>query len=340
MRRLNNCLENIKYTNVPIWFMRQAGRYLLEFKNIRKKNPNFIKLCLNEKLVSEISQQPIKRFDLDAIILFSDILIIPHGLGQKVSFKKNFGPILEDLNLDSIIKVEKIDFINRVCPVYKSLNLIKNSMDYKNKSLIGFAGAPWTLLLYMIHKQSPKNNFNKKKIFGDKYLLKRLILKLEDFICLHIDKQINAGANIIQLFDSWAGLLSKEELLDYCYKPTFKIVSHIKKKGIPIICFPKGIKKEGYVDFCSIVKPSAINIDYEINPEWIKNKVNNLPIQGGLDPRVLLTSKENIKKKVDYYLNVFSGYPYIFNLGHGVLPETNPSMIEFIVKIVREKNTQ
>ena len=111
-----------------------------------------------------------------------------------------------DLNLDSIIKVEKTDFINRVCPVYKSLNLIKNSMDYKNKSLIGFAGAPWTLLLYMIHKQSPKNNFKKKQIFGDKYLLKRLISKLEDFICLHIDKQINAGANIIQIFDSWAGL--------------------------------------------------------------------------------------------------------------------------------------
>ena len=164
------------------------------------------------------------------------------------------------------------------------------------------------------------------------------MLKLEDFICLHINKQIEAGANVIQLFDSWAGLLSKEELLDYCYNPTLKIVSHIKKKGIPIICFPRGIKKEDYADFCSVVKPSAINIDYEVDPEWIKNKVNNLPIQGGLDPKVLLTNKENVKKKVEYYLDVFSGYPYIFNLGHGILPETDPPMVEFVVKTIREKN--
>ena len=340
MRRLNNCLENKKYTNVPIWFMRQAGRYLWEFQKIRKNNLNFINLCLNEKLVNEISLQPIKRFDLDAIILFSDILIVPYGLGQKVSFKKNLGPILGNLNLDSIIKIKQTDFLNRVCPVYKSINLLKNSMDYKNKSLIGFAGAPWTLLLYMIHKQSPKKDFNKGQIFKDKYLLDNLILKLEEFICLHIDKQIEAGANIIQLFDSWAGLLSRDELANYCYIPTLKIVNHIKKKRVPIICFPKNIKKEDYIDFCSIVKPSAINIDYEINPEWIKNKLDNLPIQGGLDPKILLTNKENVKKNVNYYLNIFSGYPYIFNLGHGVLPETDPSVIEFIIKTIREKNTQ
>ncbi len=339
MRRLNNCLENKKYTNIPVWFMRQAGRYLWEFQKIRKNNPNFINLCLNEKLVKKISLQPIKRFDLDAVILFSDILIIPYGLGQKVSFKKNLGPILGNLNLESIIKIKQIDFLNRVYPVYKSISLLKNNMDYKNKSLIGFAGAPWTLLLYMIHKQSPKKDFNKNQIFKDKYLLNHLILKLEEFICLHIDKQIEAGANIIQLFDSWAGLLSKDELVNYCYMPTLKIVNHIKKKKVPVICFPKNIEKEDYIDFCSIVKPSAINIDYEIDPEWIKNKLNNLPVQGGLDPKILLTNKENIKKNVNYYLNVFSGYPYIFNLGHGVLPETDPSVIEFIVKIIREKNT-
>ena len=163
MKRVNNCLENKKYTNIPIWFMRQAGRYLKEFREIRKKNPDFINLCLSEKLVSKISQQPINRFDLDAIILFSDILIIPYGLGQKVLFKKNFGPILENLDLDSVIKVSKNDFISQVNPVYKSLKLLKNSMDYKNKSLIGFAGAPWTLLLYMINKQSPKKNLIKIK---------------------------------------------------------------------------------------------------------------------------------------------------------------------------------
>ncbi len=239
MRRLNNCLENKKYTNVPIWFMRQAGRYLLEFQKIRKSNLNFINLCLNEKLVNKISLQPINRFDLDAIILFSDILIVPYGLGQKVSFKKNLGPVLGNLNLDSIVKIKQADFLNRVYSVYKSINFLKKSMDYKNKSLIGFAGAPWTLLLYMVHKQSPKRNFDKNQVFKDKYLLDRLILKLEEFICLHIDKQIEAGANVIQLFDSWAGLLSKDELENYCYIPTLKIVNHVKKKKYPLFAFLK-----------------------------------------------------------------------------------------------------
>ncbi len=148
-----------KYTNIPIWFMRQAGRYLKEFRDIRKRNPNFINLCLNQKLVKEISLQPIKKFDLDAVILFSDILIIPYGLGQKVKFKKNTGPILGDVNLDLILNINENDFINRINPVYKSLNLLKNDMDYNNKSLIGFAGAPWTLFLYMIHKRSTKKKF-------------------------------------------------------------------------------------------------------------------------------------------------------------------------------------
>jgi uroporphyrinogen decarboxylase len=338
MRRLNNCLEGKKYTNIPIWFMRQAGRYLSEFKEIRKNNQNFIKLCLNEKLVSEISLQPIKRFDIDAIILFSDILIIPYGLGQKVSFKKNFGPLLNNLDLDLIIKTNPTDFINRIHNVYKGLGLLKKCMDYKNKSLIGFAGSPWTLLMYMINKKSPKKNFNINDIFKDKFLVNKLLLKLEEFICLHIDKQIEAGANIIQIFDSWAGLLSEKDLPNYCYMPNLKIANHVKKRGVPVICFPRGIKKENYVDFCSIINPSAISIDYNIDAEWIKNKINNIPIQGGMDPKILLTTKENIKKKVNKYLDIFYGYPYIFNLGHGVLPDTDPSMIEFVVNIIREKN--
>ena len=167
MKRLNNCLEGKKYTNTPIWFMRQAGRYLEEFREIRKNNPDFIKLCLNKKLVNEISLQPIKRFDIDAVILFSDILIIPYGLGQKVTFKKNFGPLLNNLDFDSIIKTDPLSFIKRVCNVYESLSLVKKKMDYKNKSLIGFAGSPWTLFVYMIHKQSPKKDFNKNEILNE-----------------------------------------------------------------------------------------------------------------------------------------------------------------------------
>ena len=337
MRRLNNCLENKNYTNVPIWFMRQAGRYLPEFRDIRKNNPDFIKLCLNSNLVNEISLQPSKRFDLDATIVFSDILIIPYGLGQIVTFQKNFGPLLKNFDLDTLINTTAETFINRVQNVYKGLNLIKSNMNYKNQSLIGFAGSPWTLLIYMLHKQSPKKDFNINNFFKDETIIDNLLLKLEEFICLHIDKQIEAGANVIQIFDSWAGLLSKKDLLKYCYMPNLKIVEYVKKKKIPIICFPRGIKKEEYKKFCEIVKPSAISIDYNIDPMWIIKNLNNLPVQGGLDPKILLTDKKNVENEVNKYLNIFKDYPYVFNLGHGVLPNTNPSMIEFIINIIRNK---
>jgi uroporphyrinogen decarboxylase len=142
----------------PIWIMRQAGRYLPEFREIRKENPNFINLCLNKNLSAEITLQPLKRFDFDAAIIFSDILMIPYGLGQKVEFKKDFGPLLGELNLDKIAKIDEIDFVQKILPVYKAINLVSNHQLTKNKSTIGFIGAPWTLLVYMINQQSPKKN--------------------------------------------------------------------------------------------------------------------------------------------------------------------------------------
>ena len=330
---LKECIKGKKTSYTPIWFMRQAGRYLPEFRKIRKENPNFIKLCLNPNLINEITLQPIKKFDIDAAIIFSDILIIPYGLGQKIEFKKGFGPILGDIKLDNIIDTNPTDFVQRLLPVYKGIEKVKNVL--KEKNLIGFAGAPWTLLLYMLNKESPKNNFNFNKINKEKFLISRLLKKIEEMICLHVDKQIEAGANIIQIFDSWAGLLPKKELPNYCYIPTLKVIEHIKSKKIPTICFPKGIG-ENYSDFCSIVKPDCISIDYEVDPKWIKEKLKGLPIQGGLDPKILLTDKEKIKKSTENYLNIFKDYPYIFNLGHGVLPEIKPETIEYIIKLVRD----
>ena len=331
---LRECIEEKKTSYIPIWFMRQAGRYLPEFREIRKKNPDFIKLCLNSNLINEITLQPLKRFDLDAAIIFSDILMIPHGLGQKVEFKKGFGPILGDVKIDNIVETNSVDFIQKLLPIYKGIKKVKNNL--KEKNLIGFVGAPWTLLLYMLNKKSPKNNFNFNEINKDKYLINRLLKKIEEIICLHIDKQIEAGANIIQIFDSWAGLLPKKELPNYCYIPTLRVVEYIKSKKIPVICFPKGIG-ESYVDFCSTVKPNCISIDYEVDPKWIKEKLNGTPIQGGLDPKILLNDKEKIKKTTENYLNIFNDYPYIFNLGHGVLPETKPETIEYIIQIIRNK---
>ena len=334
MTPINNCIKNKDTKTKPIWLMRQAGRYLPEFREIRKKNPDFIKLCLNDRLSAEISLQPIRRFDLDAVIIFSDILMIPYGLGQKVEFKKGVGPILGDLNFNVILNSKTGDFIEKLSPIYKAIKRVKK--DIKDKNLIGFAGAPWTLLMYMLNKQSPKNNFDINKILKNKSLMKDLILKLEDIIFLHAKEQVKAGADVIQIFDSWAGLLPESKLSEYCYIPTSKIVKNIKSLQVPVICFPKGIGKN-YVDFCSAVKPSCISIDYEVDPQWIKEKLNGIPVQGGMDPKILLENKEVIKMNAEKYLNIFKNYPYIFNLGHGVLPEIQPETIEYLIQIVRNK---
>ena len=189
----------------------------------------------------------------------------------------------------------------------------------------------------MLNKESPKKKFDFNLINKDKFLINRLLKKIEETICLHIDKQIEAGANVIQIFDSWAGLLPKKELPNYCYIPILKIVEHVKSKNVPVICFPKGIG-DSYVDFCSTVKPDCISIDYEVDPKWIKEKLNGIPVQGGLDPKILLKDKEEVKINTEKYLNIFKDYPYVFNLGHGVLPEIKPETIEYVIQIVRNKN--
>ena len=324
--------KNKKTTNTPIWLMRQAGRYLPEFRKIRKLNPNFINLCLNENLSSEITLQPLKRFEVDAAIIFSDILMLPYGLDQKVEFKKDFGPQLGELNLNKISKIDEIDFIEKLYPIYKSIKKVSENNLLKNKNLIGFVGAPWTLLVYMINKHSPKKELI-KDFFKDEFLINRILIILEKFLKLHIDQQIKSGATVIQIFDSWAGLLEEKDLPNYIYIPTLNLVDHVKSLNVPVICFPKGVKN--YKNYCDIVKPDAVNIDYDVNPISICKEIN-IPVQGGLDPKILLTDKENLKKKVKRYLDIFKDHPYIFNLGHGVLPETNPDMVDYLVKMVKD----
>ena len=316
----------------PIWIMRQAGRYLPEFREIRKKNTNFIQLCLNEKLASEITLQPLKRFDLDAAIIFSDILMIPYALNQKVEFKKNFGPMLGELDLKEVSKLDEIDFIEKIYPVYKAISLVSKNELTKGKSTIGFVGAPWTLLVYMINKQSPKLKL-KNNFFKDEFLINRILILLEKFTKIHIKNQIENGAEVIQIFDSWAGLLHEKDLPNYIYIPTLNLVDYVKSLNVPVICFPRGIKD--YRSYCEIVRPSAICIDYDVDPIKIQKEIK-IPIQGGLDPKVLLSDKENLKKEATNYLEIFKDHPYIFNLGHGILPETNPEMVEYLVKIVKE----
>ena len=332
MTLINKVIKENNTSIKPIWIMRQAGRYLPEFREIRKENPDFINLCLNENLSSEITLQPLKRFNLDAAIIFSDILMLPYGLGQKVVFEKNFGPRLGELNLDKISQIDEIDFIEKVHRVYKALKKVSANPILKDKNTIGFVGAPWTLLVYMINQQSPKKNL-KEDFFKDEFLINRILLIIEKFLKIHIKNQIDNGANVIQIFDSWAGLLEEKDLPNYIYTPTLNLVNYVKSLNVPVICFPREIKN--YKEFCDIVKPNAISIDYNVNPKEIIKNIK-IPVQGGLDPKILLTDEETIKKETMKYLEIFKDHPYIFNLGHGVLPETNPSMVEYLVKLVKE----
>ena len=332
MTPLHEVIINKKTKQNPIWIMRQAGRYLPEFREIRKLNPNFINLCLNENLSSEITLQPLKRFNLDAAIIFSDILMLPYGLNQKVEFEKGFGAKLGEVNIDEMSKLDEVDFVQKIYPVYKALRKVSTNDMVKNKNTIGFVGAPWTLLVYIINQQSPKKNL-KEDFFKNDFLINRILLILERFLKIHIKNQIDNGANVIQIFDSWAGLLEIKDLPNYVYSPTLNLVNYVKSLNTPVICFPREIKN--YKEFCEIVKPDAIGIDYNVDPKKILQDIK-IPVQGGLDPKVLLTDKETIKKETIKYLDIFKNHPYIFNLGHGVLPETDPNMFEYMVNIVKD----
>ena len=318
--------SNIK----PVWFMRQAGRYLPEFRDIRLKNQDFIKLCLNIDLVPEITLQPLKRFAIDAAIIFSDILMIPYAVGQSVRFQKDFGPILGSLeNIENNDLTEQ-KFINKLNPVYKAISKTSIELKNKNKSLIGFVGAPWTILVYMINKQSPKKELSRR--LSDEKIKDNLLKIILNYTKIHIREQVKHGADIIQIFDSWAGLASNEDIKKYIYESTTELVEFTKSLDVPVICFPREIKD--YKEYVNEVKPSAINIDYKVNLMEILKNIS-IPIQGGLDPRLLLSDKDTVKNESIKILNIFKDHPYIFNLGHGVLPQTDPNMIEYLVNLVK-----
>lgn len=326
----------LKKKNLPIWFMRQAGRYLPEYQVIRKKNKNFINFCLNIKDATKVSLQPIERYNLDAAIVFSDILLILKAAGQNIKFKENIGPVLENYKPEVFYNLSNKDFIKKLKNVYKTIKNIKKKLP-KEKSLIGFAGAPWTLLVYMINKSSPKGN-RKLLVNLKKEEILKILKRLENLVYIHCKEQILAGADVIQLFDSWSGLIDKKDLKQFCINPNKNIVKKIKKefpsKGV--VCFPKGIKKN-INTFIREVAPDGINLDYDINLNDL-NLNNNVVFQGGLNPKFLLGSQQRMFKEAKRYLDFFKNRPYIFNLGHGILPETKPENVKKLVEFVRGYN--
>ncbi len=333
MSNLKEILINKKNCK-SVWFMRQAGRYLPEFRQIRSKNQNFITLCLNSELSSKITLQPIERFNLDSAIIFSDILLAPYALGQHVEFIKDQGPILEEFNSEKFLDNNKSTFTKRLDPVYKAIELTREKLD-KKKSLIAFIGAPWTLLAYMLGIKKNKKKIELSKLETNSEETNLILNGLHNYLCTHIENQIDAGADVIQIFDSWAGLIPQKDLLKYCYIPNLKIVDFCKERKIPVICFPRGINLN-YKEFNQTVKPHGLNLDYDIDPLWARKNISSAVLQGGLDPKILLSSDQKILSSAKKYLDIFKDLPYIFNLGHGLLPETDPDKVSKLIKFYRE----
>jgi len=332
MSHLKDILVNKKICK-SIWFMRQAGRYLPEFRKIRSQNQDFIKLCLNSELSSEITLQPIKRFDLDSAIIFSDILMIPYALGQEVKFTKNEGPKLGEFNFDLLLDSDEKKFSHKLSPVYKAIEITRKKLD-KDKSLISFVGAPWTLLVYMCNIKKNKTEIDLAKLNKFDTQINKILEELIKYICVHIKNQINAGADVVQIFDSWAGLIPNKKIKDYCYVPNADIINFCKEKNIPNICFPKGIG-ENYEAFNKFVKPNGIGLDSDIDPLWAKNKLSNVVLQGGPDPKILLKSQKEIEEVATKYIQILKDIPHVFNLGHGLLPETDPDTVDKLIKFYR-----
>ncbi len=332
-------MQNVN--KVPIWFMRQAGRYLPEYMAIRKKEKNFLNLCLNPSLAAEISLQPIKRFDVDFIILFCDILVIPFCLGQKVSFLKNHGPILDPIFNKEDIKFNKPEEnLKKISNVFKTIELLSRKKG--NKNLIGFCGGAFTILNYMIEggtseKHEKIRNFVRTK----KIQALELIEIITEISVEYLKKQIVHGVDYVQIFESWAGLLEGEEYEEFIIKPNKVISTKIKKfsPATKIIHFPRG-SKEKYLDFINEVYCDVISID-QTCPDAIMEiaKRKDVTIQGDLEPKYLLGDKEKLLNKTIQILEKYKYNKHIFNLSHGIIPTTPIENVEMIIKTVKNYET-
>tara|TARA_B100000242_G_scaffold147260_1_gene104966 strand:+ start:412 stop:1416 length:1005 start_codon:yes stop_codon:yes gene_type:complete len=326
---------------VPIWFMRQAGRYLPEYMEIRSKNSDFLRLCFNPELASEISLQPIKRFDLDFIILFSDILVIPHALGQQVRFLKNHGPSLSRINSKKDINYFNFsECLRKISNIFETIKILSSKKGTKN--LIGFCGGPFTVLNYMIEGGTSKTHSKIKKFVKDNKKEALDLMKIITELSIeYLKKQIESGANYIQIFESWAGLLENDEYIEFIVKPNKHISDEIKKdtKRINIIHFPRGSGKN-YKIFAEEVYCDVLSLDHSYPQEllgFLREK--NVTVQGNLDPKELLGDGKNVEEKTKEVLEKFKSNNHIFNLSHGILPSTNISNIETVIKVVREHET-
>ncbi len=336
MNNLINILSGKKeIVKIPIWLMRQAGRYLPEYKLLRKEANNFLSFCYNPNLAMEATLQPIRRFDLDAAIIFSDILVIPDSIGVNVAFEESHGPMLEPIrsikDLDLCLEKKQL---SKLDPIYTAIEKTKEKLP-KNIPLIGFSGGAWTLASYIVEGKLTKDfSIIKPLYYNNPEFIKYLIDNLVENISKHLINQIKAGVDILQIFDSWAGVLTGNDYEELIIKPTQEIIKKVRNiyPHIPIISFPRmsGLNIQKFV---KLVDCDAVSVDQYSSLNLISNEKL---VQGNLDPLVLLSnSKDFIKRRVDDILVNMKDINFIFNLGHGVVPNTPPENVEFLVNYVK-----
>ncbi|WP_163270712.1 uroporphyrinogen decarboxylase [Chelativorans alearense] len=321
----------------PIWMMRQAGRYLPEYRDIRKKAGSFLDLCYNPDFAVEVTLQPIRRFGFDAAILFSDILVEPHALGRDLRFEEGAGPLMTPLGKDDIDALETADFHERLAPVYETVRRLRSELP-RETALIGFCGAPWTVATYMIAgrgtpDQAPARLFGHSSPEAFARLLDRLAACSADYLI----RQIDAGADAVQIFDSWAGVLDEASFRAWCERPVAEIVRRVRERHptVPIIGFPKGAGTL-YAGYRQATGVTALGLDWTVPLATARRLQAEGPVQGNLDPMRLVAGGRALEEGVDAILTTLGSGPLIFNLGHGVTPETPVEHVEAMVRRVRE----
>ncbi len=321
----------------PIWLMRQAGRYLPEYREVRKDAGTFLDLCYTPDLAAEVTLQPIRRYGFDAAIIFSDILVIPDALGQPVSFREGVGPVLEEIKaVTELTSLDENRLSEHLYPVYTALRTVRTELP-GDTTLIGFAGAPWTVATYMVEGGTSRD-FAKTKCwaFSAPGEFGQLIDILVSSITNHLISQVEAGADVLQIFDSWAGMLPETAFDQWCVDPITRIVSGVKEKQpeIPIIVFPR-LAGHRYLKVAEIEGVAAVSLDQTVSLEWVqKNLQNKVVVQGNLDPIYLLAGGDAMRAEAERILKSLSPGPFIFNLGHGVLPPTPLDNVSELCEIV------
>ena len=322
----------------PIWLMRQAGRYLPEYRALREKAGDFLTLCFTPDLAAEVTLQPVRRFGFDAAILFSDILVIPHALGQAVRFAVGEGPQLDPIADRQALMRLRLELDHGVlAPIYETIRRVKASLA-PDVALLGFCGAPWTVASYMIAGHgTPDQHPARMFAYGDPEAFAGLMDKLVDASAAYLVRQLQAGVDAVQIFDTWAGVLPAEEFARWCIGPAQRIVANVRSQvpDAKVIGFPRGVGA-GLLRYVEDVPVDAVGLDWMADPAFVRDEIQwRVPVQGNLDPLALLAGGSALDQGVDNILAAFSERPFIFNLGHGILPQTPIAHVEQMIARVR-----